>query len=165
MALSETYLQDVENRLSQASTTLPDVLKHALASAPELTDEQGRLWLEEGVALATHSLRSWEASGDYLQAAPKLIPLLDEAAFKAWVAGGITLAELASSIASAYFRASPEVVPQLAGPQVAEWAALGERLYKATWKSISLASEFFALSPQLLSRLSLSELSRLGRVL
>src|SRR6476620_4258788 len=165
MPLPDRYLQDVGNRLSQASATLADVLKHALASAPELTDEQARLWLEEGVRLATHSLRSWEAAPDYLQAAPKLIPVLDEAAFKAWVEGGITLAELASSIASAYFRASPEVVPQLAGPQMAEWAALGERLYKATWKSISLASEFFALSPQLLSKLSLSELTRLGRVL
>jgi hypothetical protein len=151
--------------LSQASATLPDVLKHALAAAPELTDDRGRLWLEEGVALATHSLRSWEAAGDYLRAAPSLLPVLDEASFKAWVASGTTLAELASAIASAYFRASPDVVPQLAGPQVGEWAALGERLYKATWKSISLSSEFFALSPELLSKLSLGELSRLGRVL
>src|SRR3954462_9171932 len=103
MALPKTYLQNVENRLSQASTTLPDALKHALASAPELTDDQARLWLEQGVTLATHSLRSWEAAPDYLQAGPKLIPVLDEAAFKEWVAGGITLAELASSIASAYF--------------------------------------------------------------
>ena len=165
MPLSATYIQDVENRFSQASATLTDVLKHALASAPELTDEQSRLWLEEGVGLATHSLRSWEAAGDYLHAAPLLITVLDETAFKAWVAGGTALAELASAIASAYFRASPQVVPQLAGPQVGEWASLGEKLYKATWKSISLSSEFFALSPQLLSKLSLSELSRLGRVL
>src|SRR5262245_28012361 len=146
MPLPESYLQDVENRLSLASATLTDVLKHALASAPELTDEQERLWLEEGVALATHSLRSWESAGDYLRAAPSLLPLLDEASFKQWAASGTTLAELASAIASAYYRASPEVVPILAGPQVAEWAALGERLYKATWKSISLSSEFFALS-------------------
>src|ERR1044071_1262889 len=99
MALSKTYLKDVENRLSQASATLTEVLKHSLASGSALTDEQARLWLEEGVRLATHSLRSWEAAGDYLQAAPKLIPVLDETAFKAWVDGGITLAELASSIA------------------------------------------------------------------
>ena len=39
MPLPDSYLQDVENRLSQASATLADVLKHALASAPELTDE------------------------------------------------------------------------------------------------------------------------------
>src|SRR5262249_27637630 len=154
--LPDSYLQDVENRLSQASATLTDVLKHAVATAPEMTDEQARLWLEESVRLATHSLRSWEATPEYLQAGPELLLVLDEAAYKAWVEGGITLAELASSIAGAYFRASPEVVPQLAGPQVGEWAALGERLYKATWKSISLASEFFALSPQLLSKLSLS---------
>src|SRR5438105_4399888 len=99
MALPENYLQDVENRLTQASATLPDVLKQALAAAPELSDEQARLWLEEGVALATHSLRSWEAAGDYLRAAPSLLPHLDETSFKQWVEGGTTLAELASAIA------------------------------------------------------------------
>src|SRR3954453_17547100 len=96
MPLPNSYLKDVENRLSQASATLTDVLKHALASAPELTDEQSRLWLEGGVRLATHSLRSWESAGEYLHAAPLLITVLDETSFKAWVAGGTALAELAS---------------------------------------------------------------------
>src|SRR5690606_17282001 len=75
------------------------------------------------------------------------------------------LAELATPIASAFYRASPDVVPHLAGPQVADWAKLGESLYKATWKSISLAAEFFILTPDLLQGLTLHDLSRLARVL
>src|SRR3989304_267048 len=87
------------------------------------------------------------------------------AVFRDWAPGGRALAELAAAIAGAYFKASPDVLPALAGAQMGEWAHLGERLYKATWKSISLASTFFALSPVLLRRLTLSELGRLARVL
>src|SRR3972149_5006607 len=71
---------------------------------------------------------------------------MDEPSFRQWAAGGRALAELAAAIAGAYFKASPDVLPALAGAQMGEWAHPGERLYKATWKSISLASTFFALS-------------------
>src|SRR6185436_5974935 len=121
-------------------------------------------WVEEGLALAGHSLRSWEACGDYFHAGPEVIEQLGPQGYQQWASAGRTLAESASAISGAYFRASPEVVPVLAGAQVREWAGLGERLYKATWKSISLASEFFNLSPTVLHGVTLEELARFGRV-
>jgi nitric oxide reductase NorD protein len=166
MPLSEAYVQDVEARLSKLSPALVEPFRASLAALPaDLGDEPGRLLAEEAIALAGHSVRSWEACGDYFRVAPGLLAGLDEASFRGWSASGRNLTDLASAIASAYFRASPGVIPALAGVQVAHWAGLGQQLYKATWKSISLASEFFVVSPELLRGFSLSELGRLVHVL
>ena len=149
MTLSEAYLQDVEARLTQHSPALAELFRESAATLPADLDEQrARLWAEEAVDIAEHSLRSWEACGDYFRVAPTMMARLDNAGFTRWASSGRTLAEMASAIAAAYFRASPAVVDRLAGPQFEEWAGLGERLYKATWKSISLASEFFSQSPR-----------------
>ena len=48
-------------------------------------------------------------------------------------------------------------------PQAQEWAALGRQLYKGTWKSSSLAAQFFEISPQILSQITLSETRALVR--
>jgi nitric oxide reductase activation protein len=166
MPLSDAYLQDAEARLAQASSTLLETFREARAALPDgIADDKARLWVEQGILLAGHSLRSWEASGEYFRAGPALLPLLDDAGLRAWVETGSALAELAAPIGVGYFRASPAVLPRLAGAQLREWARLGERLYRSTWKSISLAAEFFLLSPVLLDHLSLPELARLTRVL
>ena len=166
MPLDQQYVQDVENRLTQQSDQLAEAFRGAVAALPEgLPDERARAWADEAVAVAEHSVRSWEACADYLVGAARLLPTLDAASFQQWAATGRTLAELATPIAGAYYRSSPDVLPQLAGAQVADWAHLGESLYKATWKSISLASEFFLLSPSLLQGLTLHDLGRLARVL
>ncbi len=166
MPLSEAFLQQVETQLSEHAPGLVEAFRKAHSALPSATsDERVQLWADEAVALGSHSLRSWEALGDYFDATRTLLPQLDEAGYRAWAASGRELAESASAIAAAYFRASPRVVPGLAGAQVGDWATLGQRLYKATWKSISLSSEFFDSSPDLLEGLSLTELSRLARVL
>ena len=166
MPLSEAYLQQAETQLSEHAPGLGEAFREALdALPPGTSDERAGLWVEEALALGSHSLRSWEALGDYFNATRALLPQLDEAGYRAWAAAGRELAESAAAIAAAYFRASPRVVPALAGLQVDDWAALGQRLYKATWKSISLSSEFFDSSPALLEGLSLTELGRLARVL
>ncbi|HWO72951.1 MAG TPA: hypothetical protein VNN21_05280 [Dehalococcoidia bacterium] len=166
MALDEAFIRDVEARLAERSPSLVEMLREARSRLPAgLPDARARLWAEEALALAEHSTRSYEACAEYFRVAPALLSRLDDFAFQEWAACGRDLADLASAIAGAYFRASPEVLPALAGPQVREWAALGQRLYKATWKSISLASEFFALTPELLRGLSLSELARFVHIL
>ena len=166
MPLSETYLQDAESRLSQASSSLVENLREATTAMPaDVSDELATAWIEAGVDLAGHSLRSWEAAGEYLHAGPRLLPDMDAGSLKQWVEVGSTLAELAAPLAVAYFRASADVLPKLAGGQVREWAQMGERLYRATWKSISLSAEFFLLSPVLLEALSLADLGRLTKVL
>ncbi len=166
MPLSESQLQEAEARLGKLPPSLLQAFRESVASLPaELSDQQVELWLEEGFQLSAHSLRSWEPSADYYRLAAPILLSLDEASFRQWVATGRELAEHASAIACAYFRASPEVLPMLTGGQVREWAFLGDRLYKATWKSISLASEFLNLSPNLLKELTIPEMGRLVRVI
>ena len=166
MSLSEAYVQDVENRLSQHSPALVEAFRESMTRLPAgLSEDRARTWAEEAVAISGHSVRSWEATADYLQVSPGMLDHLDDASLEMWASAGRDLAELASPIAGAYFRASPYVLPQLAGTQVREWATLGVGLYKATWKSISLASEFFNLSPALLNAVSMPDLARLARVL
>jgi hypothetical protein len=166
MPLDEAYLQDAEARIQSISPVIIEAFQESVARLPEgLADDHLRLWVESGIELAGHSLRSWEAAGEYFRAGPALLPQLDEAALRQWVEAGLSLAELASPMATTYFKAGPEVLPLLAGPEVREWAQLGRQLYKATWKSISLSSDFFTLSPMLLRSLSLAELGRLTHVL
>jgi hypothetical protein len=162
----EAFTKDAVERLGAIAPQLADAFRNADSSPhPALTEAQAQLWVDEGAALGEQALRSWEAGADYFRVAPFLLTTLDEASFRAWAAAGRGLAELAPPIASAYFRASADVVPKLAGGQVKEWAGLGEKLYKTTWKSISLSQTFFALSPVLLRRLSLRELGLFSRVL
>ncbi|HWC30815.1 MAG TPA: hypothetical protein VG845_12120, partial [Dehalococcoidia bacterium] len=166
MPLSEAYLQQVEDQLSQHAPALAEAFRESHAALPaDLPAEKAELWAQEALNLASHALRSWEALGDYLRVTPTVVTQLNEAGYRQWASAGRELTEAAPAIAAAYYRASPDVVPVLAGVQVGDWAALGQRLYKATWKSISLASEFFDNSPVLLRGLSLNELGRLTHVL
>src|SRR6266545_5262020 len=135
MPLSQSQILDVEAKLTPYSPVLAESFRHSAEDLPAgLTEAQLELWVDEGLALAGHSLRSWEACGDYFHAGPEVLGRLDDNGYRAWAAAGRTLAEAASAIASAYYRASPQVLPGLAGAEVRDWAGLGERLYKATWK-------------------------------
>src|SRR3990172_1902911 len=161
MSLDETYLQEAEDRLAAVSPPLRDALRESLADLTAgLTDAQLRLFVDEGLELASRSLRSWEACADYFRIAPGLLRQLDEAGFRhcaaprpplppfpsrrapgprrggdeagfrRGAAGGRALAELAAAIAGAYFKASPDVLPALAGAPMGERAHPRERLYQ-----------------------------------
>ncbi|MEX2237685.1 MAG: hypothetical protein WEB00_09145 [Dehalococcoidia bacterium] len=123
-----------------------------------LPHEQFDAWFGEGKALAGHSLRSWEAAGEYFRVSPLVIQVLNFPAFQSWAHTGRELVEQSSVISASYFRASPGVVRYLAGWQIGEWAALGRRLYKGTWKSISLSAQYYQGSPALLATLGLEDL-------
>lgn len=166
MPLSEAYVTEIENRLAQHSPALAEAFREASARLPEGTpDALAQVWADEAIALSEQSVRSWEATIEYIAVASPLLAYLDEQSFRQWAQAGRTLADHAASMAGAYFKASPHVLPHLAGAQVEDWARLGERLYKATWKSISLASTFFEYSPALFQGLSLHEMTRLAHVL
>src|SRR3972149_1396994 len=112
MPLDETYLQEAEDRLAAVSPTLRGACRASPAELPAgLTDAQLRLFVDEGLELASRSLRSWEACADYFRIAPGLLRQLDGAGFRHWAAGGRALAELAAAIAGAYFKARPDVPP------------------------------------------------------
>ncbi len=154
--------QDIETKLSRHSPGLPhDFRVAAQRLAQMLAYEDLRTWADEGVALAAHSLRSWEAASEYFQVSPDVVRLLQPSAFLRWVHAGRDLAEFSSVVAGAYFRASPQALRYLNERQITEWATLGMRLYKGHWKSISLATAYFNVGPRLLPSLTMGELARL----
>jgi nitric oxide reductase NorD protein len=155
----ERFIGEHEHELSG---TLPAPLVEDFRKAvrdliPVLPYEHFEAWYAAGKGLASHSLRSWEAAGEYFRVSPLVIQVLNFPAFQSWAECGRELVEQSAVISAAYFRASPGVVRYLAGWQIRDWSSLGQRLYKGTWKSISLAAQYYQASPGLLAHLALEE--------
>ena len=162
MPTDQQFLDEIERKLATHAPSLAAEYRAAVAVVqPVLSEADFRMWAEEGVELASHSLRSWEAAVDYFRVSGEVMRILPSAAFRHWAHAGRGLAEYSSVIAAAFFKASPRSVPFLDGHQITEWAALGQRLYKGHWKSISLASVYFGASPGMLPSMTLGELARL----
>ncbi len=120
-------------------------------------------WAEDGLDLARGSWRSWEAASEYFRASAVVLTLMEFADLRRWTRYGRDLVEQSSSLAAAFFRASPGALPHISFVQISEWVGLGQHLYKGTWRSASLAVQFFDMSPILLSQLSLEESKALVR--
>ncbi|HEY8173471.1 MAG TPA: hypothetical protein VIH21_10340, partial [Dehalococcoidia bacterium] len=162
MAIDQQFLDEIERKLEAHSPSLAAEYRQAVEELrPVLSEADFRLWAEEGVELATHSLRSWEAAVDYFRVSGDVLRALPSAGFRRWAHAGRDLAEYSSVVSGSFLRASPESVKFLDEHQITEWASLGQRLYKGHWKSISLASVYFSASPGLLSSLTLGEMARL----
>src|SRR5688572_8591693 len=65
--------------------SLPDEFAEALESlAGTLDAEQLERWAAQGVALAHHALRSWEAASEYFRASPALATQIDFETLMGW---------------------------------------------------------------------------------
>ena len=151
-----------EKQLTPFSTSLvAEFIRSADAIGDAVSDEELEAWAEDGLELARQSWRSWEAAGEYFRVAPQMLPMLGWEGFRRWSKHGRDLAEMSSALAAAYFRASPATLPSITFVRLGDWVNLGRLLYKGTWRSASLAVQFFEGSPTFFSRMTLEE----GRVL
>ncbi|MDZ4278815.1 MAG: hypothetical protein U1B78_06730, partial [Dehalococcoidia bacterium] len=158
----DRFVAQAERKLAGHSTSVGEEFRRALDELrPSLSEHDLRSWVDEGLALAEHSLRSWEAAAEYFRVSPQVVRALSPSTFRRWVHAGRELAEHSSLVAAAYFRASPRCVAYLDERQLTEWAMLGRHLYRGHWKSVSLASMFFATGPGLLPVLTMEQLARL----
>ena len=147
-----------EKQLTPFSTSLvAEFLRSADAMGDQLSDEELGAWAEDGLELARQSWRSWEAAGEYFRAGSQMLPMLGWDGFRRWAEYGRDLAELSSALAASYFRASPGTLPSITFVRLGDWVNLGRLLYKGTWRSASLAVQFFDGSPAFFSRMSLEE--------
>jgi len=153
-----------EKELAPFSASLAVEFRRAAETACDVLepDEVG-LWAEDGLELARRSWRSWEAASEYYRASAVVLTLVEFPALRRWTQYGRDLVELSSSLAAAFFRASPGALPLISFAQVGEWVTLGRHLYKGTWRSASLAVQFFDISPILFGQLSLEESKALAR--
>ena len=147
-----------EKELAPFSASLAVEFRRAAESACDLLDpDEVGLWAEDGLELARRSWRSWEAANEYFRASTVVLTLMEFEALRRWTQYGRDLVELSSSLAAAFFRASPGTLTHISFAQIGEWVNLGRHLYKGTWRSASLAVQFFDMSPILFSQLSLEE--------
>src|SRR6266542_2771923 len=151
-----------ETQLTPFSTSLvAEFIRSADAIGDAVSNEELEAWAEDGLELARQSWRSWEAAGEYFRVAPQMLPMLGWEGFRRWAKHGRDLAEMSSALAAAYFRASPATLPSITFVRLGDWVNLGRLLYKGTWRSASLAVQFFEGSPTFFPRMTLEE----GRVL
>jgi nitric oxide reductase NorD protein len=142
--------------------SLPREYRQALEAAAErLSPDELRNWAEAGVALAQESLRSWETAAEYFRVSDRVLAAIPFSSFTRWSNYGRELATDTPALATAYFRAAPDALAHLSVPQVEDWGALGRQLYKGTWKSSSLASQFFEITSQLVGQISVGEMRAL----
>ncbi len=155
----ENTVHHVREALGSFPPALRQEFDTALAALQDvLSPAELRTWSEDGLAIAQHSLRSWEAAGDYYRASPGILGQLTFSRFREWTRTGTDLVESSPALAGSYFRASPATLPYLSVTQAQDWGAQGRSLYKGTWKSGSLAAQFFAVSPDVLPQLPLGQL-------
>ena len=143
----------------QELTKLPASLRDEFEKASKVLslifkgDKLGS-WAKEGMAVSTQTARSWEAGVEYFRVSGDVAKHLPFSSFIQWARCGAYLAQDSPTLAVAYFRASPAIVPNLRAQHIARWAGLGRSMYRGTWKSSTLASKFFDVSPSLVRNLS-----------
>ena len=144
--------------LTPFSTSLvADFRRSADLIGEALSDEELRRWAEDGLELAKQSWRSWEAAGEYYRVTPQVLPLVGTDGFQRWAQAGRDLAEMSSALAASYFRASPGTLPAITFAHLGDWVSLGRLLYKGTWRSASLAVQFFDGSAAFFAEMSVEE--------
>ena len=141
-------------------SVLNEFRKAEAVARKELTAKDFTSWAEEGIAIAQHSFRSWEAATDYFRATPEVLRKMPFAQVLTWARWGRSLSSDSPVIASAFFRGTPEALNHIRQEDLFHWANLGRGLYKGTWKSSSLCSTYFDMSPRLLRFLDLYELEQ-----
>ena len=132
--------------------------KARLSMSLVLKPAQLEVWANVGIRIARQSVRSWEVAAQYYKTSPSIVTLMPFNRFEEWARAGESICEDSSTVATCYLISSPLVLKKLRARHVAEWATMGHRLYKGTWKSSTLACKFFENSPQLTENLEIKNL-------
>ena len=149
------FPESVEKNFNKSLAEMPDAF----------SEEQIRAWYQQGIALASQTVRSWESAAHFYDVSPAVLKSMPYSYFEKWMECGEKLCIESPTLASAYFEASPGTMGKLRSRHIEEWASLGDHLYKGTWKSSTLACRFFILSPVLLTELSFKQLETFSQFL
>lgn len=131
---------------------------HAMSGL--LNSQQLSTWADIGLEIAGQTVRSWESAAQYFKASPKVVSLMPFSRFEQWASCGLQLCQASPTLATCYFTSSHGVLKTLRARHVEDWAGMGRRLYKGTWKSGTLACKFIESSPKLVQSLEMEDLDR-----
>lgn len=130
-----------------------------------LNSQQLSTWSDIGLEIAGQTVRSWESAAQYFKASPKVVVLMPFSRFEQWASCGLQLCQASPTLATCYFTSSHGVLKTLRARHVEDWAGMGQRLYKGTWKSGTLACKFMESSPKLVQSLEMDDLDRFAAFL
>ena len=161
MAISKNIQDDYEQELTSFPPAVVSQYRtSARLLAGILREDDFRSWATEGISIARHSFRSWEAGAEYFRVTPQVLAKLPFPNFMEWAGWGKVLAKESAVLSTTFFHSSPEALAHLTPHQIGDWVSLGKGLYKGTWKSGTLSSRFFETSPSLLRYMTLGEFRR-----
>src|SRR3972149_1599524 len=136
MPLDAPYFREAEARLAQLSPPLLDAFRDARAVLPAaLTDDQQRLWVEEGLALAAHSprpppvlegipARAADLAAACLEAAPGALHSLTQNETAAFIDFAAAISDGAWPEAALYFQRGPDLLRGIEPGQRARYLEL-----------------------------------------
>ena len=130
-----------------------------------LSLQQLSTWADIGLEIAGETVRSWESAAQYYKASPKVVGLMPFSRFEQWASCGLELCQASPTLATCYFNSSHGTLKAIRARHVENWAGMGRRLYKGTWKSGTLACKFLESSPKLAQSLEIDDLDRFAAFL
>lgn len=164
--MPQLTFQSIEEQLDHYPSLVRDQYRTAR------TELQGKLrendlldWASIGAEIAGKSVRAWEAAAEYFKASPEVQRQLPSGQFVRWAGIGSRLCSDSPNLAVAYFEASPASLIRLRPRYIEDWANLGRALYRGTWKSSTLACQFYKTTPAILEHLTFVEYTQFAQFL
>tara|TARA_A100001037_G_scaffold306765_1_gene355156 strand:+ start:8414 stop:11653 length:3240 start_codon:yes stop_codon:yes gene_type:complete len=164
--ISNTTLKSIRSKLQNYPDSLKDNFEISIKFVSEIFSvEETKLWALIGLKIAQVTTRSWESSLEYYKATPDIIKYLPFNYIIQWGESGLDLSNQSPTLASSYFKASKNTIKKLRSRHIDSWALTGKSLYNGTWKSSTLACQFFEHSPALVKSLTFPQIEKFTSVL
>ena len=129
-------IQQIEEELSRFQPSVREEFRRAVdAISRDISEMELVDWAQHGLDIAQQSVRSWETASEYYRTTPQVKPYLNPSQLSDWGRSGAVLCLDSPTLGTAFFRASTKSAGKLKPAYVQEWANLGRRLYRGTWKS------------------------------
>lgn len=152
-----SLLQATYEHLATVSVTVARrYLEAATVLQHTFTPAEFSIWTQHCVQLAQSGWRAWESTAAFLQLSPFLQQHLVADDLWTWAEHGQALTQYASEVATAFFQAAKPLLQEASQSVFGTWVA-GSRAYLEQQPPLlSLAAEYFRLSPHIYGRYPLT---------
>jgi nitric oxide reductase activation protein len=121
-------------------------------------------WGQYCLRLAQCGWRTWESAEAFLGVSPFLVQYCRDTAFWAWAEHGIAMAQHSAEVATAFFQAVRPLLRQAAPEVFTPWVAGGQWYLQHAPARLTLAAEYFRVSPLVYGRHALPVCERWGQL-
>ena len=151
--LAEGYIEE----LAALNAGLASVVEQVVSSvAGDLSEEEFSAWLNASRQLSRDLSDAPAVSINYLRSSKEILGLSGPATLTRCADIALELAHRSPEIATSFLQAAPSFLSHGLSSNLKDWADMGSRMCTDSWKSVSLAKTFFALSHSILESTSLA---------